>query len=69
LYFILKQYTIEDVIKKTEEVFGDSFNEKIFRSQLSYFDDIDYSEKVEYSEGSEIPDEEVKNNLKEKSLQ
>ena len=69
LYFILKQYAIEDVIKKAEEIFGDSFNEKIFRSQLSYFDDIDYSEKVEYSKEIEITDEEVKSSLKEKSLQ
>jgi hypothetical protein len=60
---------MKDIISKTKEIFGNDFNEKIFRSQLSYFDDIDYSEKVEYLKGGEIDDEEVKKNLKEQSLQ
>ncbi|MCK9446234.1 nucleotidyl transferase AbiEii/AbiGii toxin family protein [bacterium] len=69
IYFILKIHTMEEIISKTKEIFGNDFNEKIFRSQLSYFDDIDYSEKVEYLKGSEVSDEEVKKNLKEQSLQ
>ncbi|MFA5433020.1 MAG: nucleotidyl transferase AbiEii/AbiGii toxin family protein [Candidatus Paceibacterota bacterium] len=69
IYFILKIHTMKDIISKTKEIFGNDFNEKIFRSQLSYFDDIDYSEKVEYLKGGEIDDEEVKENLKEQSLQ
>ena len=69
IYFILKVHTMEEIISKTKEIFGNDFNEKIFRSQLSYFDDIDYSEKVEYLKGSEIADEEIKKNLKEQSLQ
>jgi len=69
IYFILKIHTMKDIISKTKEIFGNDFNEKIFRSQLSYFDDIDYSEKVEYLKGGEIDDEEVKKNLKEQSLQ
>ena len=69
IYFILKQYTIQNIIDKAKEIFGDDFNEKIFRSQLSYFDDIDYSEKVEYIKKEEVSNENIKNNLKEKSLQ
>jgi hypothetical protein len=69
IYFILKIHTMEEIIFKTREIFGNDFNEKIFRSQLSYFDDIDYSERVEYLKGSEVNDEEIKKNLKEQSLQ
>ena len=29
-------------------IYGQLFSEKLFRAQLSYFDDIDYSEEVEY---------------------
>ena len=68
MYFIFKTYTIEEVIANTRKIFEDDFNEKIFRSQLSYFDDVDYSENVEYLKGNEVSDEEVKNSLREKSL-
>lgn len=49
LYFILKDYfTIEQISKKAYEIYNQLFSEKLFRAQLSYFDDIDYSESVEY---------------------
>ena len=49
LYFILKDhFGIESVIKRAEELFQELFSEKLFRSQLCYFDDVDYSEEVEY---------------------
>jgi hypothetical protein len=49
LFFILKEHcTIQDVCRKATFIYGQLFSEKLFRSQLSYFDDIDYSEKVEY---------------------
>ncbi len=68
LYFIMKDFVIGDIIKKAEEIFGNSFNEKIFRTQLSYFKDIDYSEKLEYLPGFEVSDEVIKKELAEKSL-
>jgi len=68
IYFILKQYSIKDIINKAESIFGHDFNEKIFRTQLSYFDDIDYSEEVEYLPGYEIDNREIEKVLKEKSL-
>jgi hypothetical protein len=47
LYFILKYYhSLEEVIVAAVKIFGSSFNEKIFRSQLAYFKDLDYSESV-----------------------
>ena len=49
LYFIMKDhYSIKEIIKKADELFGSSFNGRFFRQQLSYFDDINYSEKVEF---------------------
>jgi len=69
IYFILKEYAMEDIVKKAKEIFGNDFNEKIFKAQLVFFKDIDYSEKVEYLEGNEVGEEEIKRGLEEKSLQ
>ena len=56
LYFIMKDhYSIKEIIKKADELFGSSFNGRFFRQQLSYFDDINYSEKVEYV-GEDVQD-------------
>ena len=68
IYFILKQYSIKDVVNKADSIFGSEFNEKIFRAQLSYFEDIDYSEEIEYLPGYEVDEKEVKRVLMEKSL-
>lgn len=69
IYFILKEYSIRDIVEKAENIFGLDFNEKIFRSQLSYFDDIDYSEEVEYLPGYQVDRGEIERVLKEKSLE
>ncbi len=64
LYFILKDYhNIKEVSKKAREIFKGEFNEKIFREQLAYFEDIDYSEEVIYKEGYKVSDGEVKKAL------
>ena len=68
LYFISKKYSLQQMVKKTEQLFGNEFNEKLFRVQLAYFDDVDYSEEVEYMEGFQIPDSEVKKSLEKISL-
>ncbi len=60
LYFIFQQYSLSDVIKKTEDVFKNEFNSKLFREQLYYFDDISYEEQVHYKQGFEVSDEKVK---------
>lgn len=69
IFFILKNYTFEDVTKKSMEIFGSEFNERLFREQLSYYNDVDYSEKVEYMEGKEVKDSEIKQRLTELSLE
>ena len=60
LYFVLRDYhDLRKISSKAAEIFGDSFNAKLFREQLCYFADIDYSEKVEYV-GEEVDDETIK---------
>lgn len=49
LYFILtNHYSLADITAKAEKIFGNVFNEKLFRAQLAYFDQIDYSEEADY---------------------
>ncbi len=69
LYFIIKNYfNINEIIKKAESIFHSEFNEKIFRAQLCYFEDIDYAEKIIYLKGFETKDEKIKKELKKISL-
>jgi len=49
LYFILRDhFSIKQIVSASDDIFGQHFSEKLFRAQLSYFEDIDYSESVEY---------------------
>jgi len=69
MYFILRDYyKISDIIKEARKNFGSEFNEKLFRTQLSYFKDIDFTEKVIYTKGFEVDDKEIKKSLIEFSL-
>jgi len=69
LHFMFKECQFLRVVKRAGELFGGEFNEKLFREQLSYFNDMDFSEEVDYLEGFEISDESIKEKLKEISLQ
>lgn len=69
LYFIIKDCCpIKNICEKANEIFGKEFNEKLFRSQLSYFKDIDYSEKIIWLKGFETKDEIIKKELIKFSL-
>jgi len=58
LYFILKfKLSLEELIKTAKQVFSHNFNSRVFREQLCYFDDIDYSEIVEYIDYTPSEDE------------
>jgi len=49
MYFILKyHFDLQTVERITTELFPEAFSAKLFRQQLSYFKDIDYTEKVIY---------------------
>ncbi|WP_352423268.1 nucleotidyl transferase AbiEii/AbiGii toxin family protein [Proteiniphilum sp.] len=68
MYFIIKEhYSIEQISDKAGEIFGDLFSRKLFRAQLSYFEDVDYSEPVEYLVPT-VSDEEIKTFLTDKAI-
>jgi len=70
LYFIMKaNHTISQITAKGVEIFGNEFNEKIFRTQLAYFEDIDYSEEIIYKDGFSTDNEIIKKALVESSLE
>ena len=68
LYFIFQKYSLSELMDKTESIFKNEFNEKLFRTQLSYFTDIDYSEKIEFMDSFEKTDEEITKFLEKISL-
>lgn len=63
LYFILKDHhSLAEISIRAADIFGSYFNEKLLREQLCFFDDIDYSEKVEYV-CEEINDQQIRDVL------
>jgi len=69
LYFILKDFhSTQEIIGKSKKIFGDEFNERNFRNQLSYFDDINYQEKIIWKNNFETSDAIIKKALIEFSL-
>jgi len=69
LYFIFKKYSLEEIVEKARHLFKKEFNEKLFREQLAYFEDIDFSEKIDYMEAFRVDDENIKKSLRQISLQ
>jgi hypothetical protein len=70
LYFLIKEYfSVNDIIQKATIIFGQEFSGKLFRSQLAYHKDIDYSESVEFMNGYEEKEEVIKAFLIEKALE
>lgn len=66
LYFVIKYFhTLDEISEKCREIFGDSFNEKLLRVQLPYFEDVNYIEKIEYMKGFKVRDKDVKKALVE----
>ena len=60
--------TFVEVSDKATELFGELFSEKLFRAQLSYFDDVDYTEQVEYLVPRPPTEDEIKSGLTELSI-
>jgi len=68
LYFLLKDhYTVSQISDRSTDIFGQLFSEKLFRAQISYFDDIDFSEPVEFL-GEPITENTIKEYLTEKAI-
>lgn len=63
LYFIIRDYhSLKEICAEAEEIFGQQFSEKLFRQQLAFYKDIDYTEQVDFIV-QPIPDKEIKNFL------
>lgn len=66
LYFLLTgHFTIAEISHRAEELFGELYSEKLFRSQLCYFEDVDYSEEVEYIISNPPTEEQIQYTLTE----
>lgn len=66
LYFLLTQYfSINQISTRAVEIFGDLFSEKMFRVQLCYYNDIDYSEQVDYIIENPPTEQQIKDKLTE----
>lgn len=69
MYYIIKDhFSVKQISNRAEGIFKGEFNEKLFRGQLSYFKDIDYSEKVAYLKGFKVADSVIKKALIDFSL-
>jgi hypothetical protein len=70
LYFLLKDFfSIKEIAMEAEQLFGQLFSEKLFREQLAFHKDINYSEEVEFMEGFEADDATIKTFLIDRSLE
>jgi hypothetical protein len=59
LYFILKNHHSFDAIKnRAEALFGTWFNAKLFRQQLTYYQDVNRVDPIEYL-GEPVPNDEI----------
>ncbi len=69
LFFLIKRhFSLTEISNHAHRLFNDFFNDKLFREQLSYFDDIDYSEPVTYL-SDPVPDEDIKQFLSDQATQ
>ena len=60
LYILLRDHvSLAQISEKSKALFGAYYNEKLFREQLCYFQDVDYSEKVDFVVQA-VSDEEIK---------
>ena len=69
MYFIIKNhFTINEISREAKKIFDQLFSEKLFREQLAFHKDIDYSEPVEYLVHAP-GDEEIKTFLIERAIE
>jgi hypothetical protein len=69
LYFLIKNhFSIWEIAMEAGKLFQAQFSEKLFREQLAFHKDIDYREEVEFMEGYQTGQEEIKAFLIDKAL-
>jgi hypothetical protein len=68
MYFILRDHlTINQISRECEILFSGQFSEKLFRQQLAFHDDIDFSEPVEFL-GEPVNEDTIKEFLIAKAI-
>ncbi len=66
LFFLLNEhFSIAQISECATNLFGDLYSEKMFRAQLCYFEDVDYTEEVDYLTPNPPSNEEIRNSLTE----
>ena len=69
LYFIiLNHYSIEEISAKASLLFKGMFNQLLFKEQLCYYKDINYTEAIEFMPGFEIDEKTIKEFLTDAAL-
>ncbi|MGM0425110.1 MAG: nucleotidyl transferase AbiEii/AbiGii toxin family protein [Thermodesulfobacteriota bacterium] len=64
LYFLLLQHvSFTQLVSQAKNIFAGAFNERLFREQLCYFEDIDYTEQVDFMLQSPPSDKEIRSFL------
>ncbi len=67
MYFILRDhFTVKDICNEADKCFSSHFSEKMFRQQLAFHKDIDYSEQIDYII-PEVAEDKIKKFLIEKA--
>lgn len=70
LYFIINKYhSIKKIMSRCKTIFSNEFNERIFREQLAYFQDINYSEIITFMPEYNVSEKEIKKGLINFSLE
>jgi hypothetical protein len=69
LFFLIKyHFSIQEIADEAINIFDTQFSEKLFRQQLAYHSDINYSESVQYLPGFEVSEDEIKQFLIDVSI-
>ena len=69
LYELLHIFSILEISGKTEQIFKNEYNAKLFFTQLGYFEDLDRSESVVFMPNFEKSDDEIRDFLLKKSIE
>jgi hypothetical protein len=69
IYTLLQESDLDTICNIANDIFGTLFSRKNFLQQLSFFDDIDYSEEVIWRKDNPPSKDDVKNFLKNISVE
>lgn len=68
LYFIFQQHSLYEVVQAANHIFSREFSEKQFREQLSFYEDVDKMEQIDFLPEFQVSDEQIKKELQKISV-